>query len=318
MRHLLEQFETLHVRQYKIPRQSTRLLKLYFDPLRAHDRQALTPLMIRHWMNDIGTHSQSEANHCLSLLRSAFEWGKRYELFTGENPAKRVPMFRRYARTRYIKAEEMPKLVRVVNQERSDVRCYVLLCLLVGCRPMEAAAVQWSHIDVESGLWQKPTTKTGLPHTVPIPESLLELMKQLPRKAGNPYVFWTHRIGGHWSHTTAITHWHRVRQDAGIPDVRIHDLRRTCASWLAMNGENLSVIGTGVLNHTSLRNTAIYARLNTSPVKRALEANSQRILGGSLPEQPTPPAWIEPRPSVPPPPTTAPSPAENSTMEWPG
>lgn len=62
--------------------------------------------------------------------------------------------------------------------------------------------------------------------------------------------------------------------------VTIHDLRRSCASWLAISGENLAVIGRGVLHHTSLSHTGIYSRLNVTPVMRALEENSVRMLGG--------------------------------------
>ncbi|MEO7860245.1 MAG: hypothetical protein ABIU05_07330 [Nitrospirales bacterium] len=58
----------------------------------------------------------------------------------------------------------------------------------------------------------------------------------------------------------------------------IYDLRRTSASWLAISGENLAVIGGG-LNHTSLCHTGIYARLTVAPIARALEENSARMLG---------------------------------------
>jgi hypothetical protein len=71
--------------------------------------------------------------------------------------------------------------------------------------------------------------------------------------------------------------WERIRTAAGLPDVTIHDLRRTCASWLACHGENLAIIG-NVLNYSGLQHTAVYARLNISPVTRALEENSARML----------------------------------------
>jgi len=61
------------------------------------------------------------------------------------------------------------------------------------------------------------------------------------------------------------------------PDLRIHDLRRMCASWLAINGENLPVIQR-TLNHASLQSTQIYARLDTAPLRRALEDQSIRML----------------------------------------
>jgi integrase len=72
--------------------------------------------------------------------------------------------------------------------------------------------------------------------------------------------------------------WRRIRKRAGLPDVTIHDLRRTVASWLACSGENLAVIAR-VLGHTSLANTAIYARLNLAPVQSALTQHADMLLG---------------------------------------
>ena len=70
--------------------------------------------------------------------------------------------------------------------------------------------------------------------------------------------------------------WQRIRARAGLDDVTIHDLRRTCASWMAIHGTNLAVIQQ-VLNHSSLAHTGIYARLNQAPVSAALEENAQRM-----------------------------------------
>ena len=76
-----------------------------------------------------------------------------------------------------------------------------------------------------------------------------------------------------------------------MDDVRSHDLRRTCASYLAIQGENLPVIQS-VLNHRSLAPTSIYARLNTKATDRALQAQADRfcqsIQGAGLIEQVAP------------------------------
>ena len=57
---------------------------------------------------------------------------------------------------------------------------------------------------------------------------------------------------------------------------RLHDLRRTCASYLAMSGENLPTIQS-VLNHKSLAPISIYARLNTKATDRALQTQADRL-----------------------------------------
>jgi len=67
---------------------------------------------------------------------------------------------------------------------------------------------------------------------------------------------------------------------AGIHDVRFHDLRRTVGLCLAGSGVSLHLIGK-VLNHSDMSTTAIYARLNLTPVREALERNASKILEGA-------------------------------------
>jgi integrase len=120
----------------------------------------------------------------------------------------------------------------------------------------------------------------------PVPLALLKRIEALPR--WNEYVFpfegLRPRIAhkGHLSTSKIFYAWKRIRTAAGLPDVTVHDLRRTCASWLACNGQNLAIIA-NVLNHTTLSHTAMYARLNLSPVTQALEENSVRMLPPVVP-----------------------------------
>lgn len=55
-----------------------------------------------------------------------------------------------------------------------------------------------------------------------------------------------------------------------LPDLRIHDLRRTLGSWQAKSGSSLAIIGKS-LNHRSTQTTAIYARLDLDPVRESVE-----------------------------------------------
>lgn len=54
-----------------------------------------------------------------------------------------------------------------------------------------------------------------------------------------------------------------------IPDLRIHDLRRTLGSWQAKTGASMVIIGKS-LNHKNQATTAIYARLDLDPVRAAV------------------------------------------------
>lgn len=270
-------FLSNHVAQLSVAREMTGTIKKYFDPLRSHALVDITPLLVESWFHDIGQHSHAQANKSLSILRTMFEKAKDWRLFTGENPAQRVKTYRRIERERFVTPEEMPRLQAALAREYDDTQGYFLLCLLTGCRRTEGLTLRWADLDLERRVWRKSSTKTGRAHTVPVPAGLLDRLSALPHR--NEFVFATKR--GHWSCALAFERWAVIRTAAGLPDVTIHDLRRTCASWLAIHGENLAVIGRGVLNHTSLAHTGIYTRLNVSPVMRALEENSVRMLGSA-------------------------------------
>lgn len=59
-------------------------------------------------------------------------------------------------------------------------------------------------------------------------------------------------------------------------DLRLHDLRRTVGSWLAMDGASLPLIG-AVLNHSNPSTTQIYARIAEDAAGAALERHSAKI-----------------------------------------
>ena len=128
-------------------------------------------------------------------------------------------------------------------------------------------------------------TKNGTSHTIPLAEILIQRLQQLPRPT--VWVFPSRPNGknggqaGQRCRTAVRWMWERVRRRAGLPDVHIHDLRRTAASWLAINGESLPVISQ-MLNHKSLACTAVYARLSVAPVRHALNGNAERMLGPVL------------------------------------
>lgn len=288
IRHWMELFRRFHTCFYAHPHTTESRFKLYFPPLLDVRPSDLTRPVVMQWFHEIGRHSHMQANHALSLLRTMFTKAEEWQLWDGDNPASRIRWYKKDARTRFIQPEEMPALLESLALEAIPVQTFFLTCLLTGCRGGEARAMQWADLNLTQGLWHKPTTKTGTPHTVPLPPSLVAMLSSFPQTYD--WVFGSPRHhGGPVKKSTSFHHWRRIRERAGLPDVTIHDLRRTCASFLAISGENIAVIAK-VLNHTTLANTAIYARLNLAPVKAALGKHADTLLGmGSASTPPTSP-----------------------------
>ena len=65
-----------------------------------------------------------------------------------------------------------------------------------------------------------------------------------------------------------------------VPDLRLHDLRRTLGSWQARTGASLLMIGK-TLGHRSQQSTAIYARLDTDPVRQSVDRATAAIFAAA-------------------------------------
>ena len=277
-------YENNYAINLKSRRNISRRLERYIAPWASIELEALTRMQVIAWHQEIGhAHGFTGANQALQTLHALYVKALDWELYDGKNPADRIKKFPQHSRARFIQAHEMPVLLTVLSKERPQVEAFVLCLLFTGCRVGELRAAKWIDFDLEQGLWNKPTSKNGTPHTVPLAAVLLPRLHQLPRHTAWVFPSRPNRKknggqAGQWGRASVRYLWERLRRRAGLPDVRIHDLRRTTASWLSCNGANLPVIQ-AVLNHKSLASTQVYARLSVEPVRRALDEQAERMLG---------------------------------------
>ena len=85
-----------------------------------------------------------------------------------------------------------------------------------------------------------PDAKTG-PRMVPLTGQVLKVLDGIERAEGVPWVFLGAKAG---SRLACLSwHWRRIKQETGLHDVRVHDLRHSYASRALALGESLPVIG---------------------------------------------------------------------------
>src|SRR3981189_1329674 len=102
------------------------------------------------------------------------------------------------------------------------------------------------------------------------------MLYSLPSSGKSDWVFPSTSASGHI--VEPAKSWQRIRKRAGVPDVRIHDLRHTLASWLVGAGYSLPLIGRA-LNHSQIATTERYAHLALDPVREALERTAALMFG---------------------------------------
>ena len=224
----------------------------------------------------IGKKYQYRANRVLALVGTMFNLAKIWGLHEGENPTIGIELYKEEKRDRFLLQDEMPVFFSALAEEKDIyLKAAVLTLLLTGTRKSEALSMRWEDIDMTLGTWRIPKTKAGRPHYLPLPQQVKALLTALPRMKDNPYVFVGVKSGGHIVDIKKA--WERIKERTKISDIRIHDLRRTLGSWMAAGGDSLLLIGR-TLNHSQLKTTQIYARLQLDPIRAALQANATKML----------------------------------------
>jgi len=218
------------------------------------------------------------ANRTYEQLRAIYRKMREWRLYVGDSPCDGIPRFPSRERSRFLKSEELPRFFDALGRcENDDFRHFVLLSLATGGRKGNVLGMRWADLDLSAQLWtiRDLDSKNRGSMIIPLTAVALEVLN-VRRGNGSPWVFPAESASGHM--TDPRRRWVALLQDAGLEDVWIHDLRRSLGSWAAMGGAGLPVIG-AALGHRSSEATRIYARLQTAPVRTAMEQAQDAIFG---------------------------------------
>jgi hypothetical protein len=156
-----------------------------------------------------------------------------------------------------------------------------------GLRKDEIISLKWPMIDWQHAVFNLPDTKTGQ-RSVPVSSQVMTLLREIQEHTGQPRTGYVIRSRTGRRLTSLNKTWERIRVMAGIPDVRLHDLRHSFASDALMGGVPLAIIGK-ILGHRQPTTTQRYAHLSDRVVRDAIEQTSNRITDAAQPAQPTTP-----------------------------
>lgn len=255
-----------------------RLSEQYFVDWTTHR----TKREIRQW-HAAQLATPAHANKGLGFLKALYNWAINEELWDHDNPASGIRRHRTFDRERTMTEREVTRFMQATPQMFWKFRALALVLLTTGARLSEARTMEWTHLDLSAGSWTKPTTKNGRPHRVPVPRQTCAVLAQLLREGR--YVF-----PGHYEHPlscdAAEKQWGQLRRTEtkpgekwpalAMPDVRLHDFRRTIASRLLDQGAPILLIKS-VLNHYQSDITGIYARSSFDRQADALQQHADAL-----------------------------------------
>lgn len=234
------------------------------EPLKAIRRAS-----VEEWFDCYSKSAPGGANRTLDVLRQIFNHAIKCG-YLATNPTRGVLRNPRPKLTRFLSKVEVERLQTALDahQGRRSGRQQVdiiRLLLLTGCRKGELVRLQWSEVK-EDTLFLKDS-KTG-PRTVLLNAQAKGILDLQPR-TGSSYVF-PSPVDSSQPRSTELSLWRKVRRQAGIADVRLHDLRHTFASHAILQGVPVPVVS-HLLGHSGTRMTLRYAHVSDPDTEAAAE-----------------------------------------------
>jgi integrase len=220
------------------------------------------------------------ADRNLTLIKYVFNLAVEWEVIE-HSPAARVKLFKVDSKKeRYLNEDELAKLVHVLQTDNNRAVCLVALFLLsTGARRGEALKAKWSEVDIEHRVWRIPSenSKSKIARSIPLNDTALSVLAELRKSKVHERLFISPRTNKPLGNVTNV--WFRIRLKAGLPDLRLHDLRHQYASMLVNSGRSLYEVQQ-VLGHQDPKVTMRYSHLSTKSLQNAANTASDCI--GSL------------------------------------
>ncbi len=241
------------------------LLRLHLVPCFGEfrlNRITRSDVVAMHHAAKVKGYAAGTCNRMLVLLKFIFNCAIRWDILpTHSNPCVGVePFDDNGARERYLSQAEAKSLFDELGRNANvQVGKVVALLLYTGARKREVLDARWEHVDFKRRLLTVPLSKSGKPRHILLSDAAIELLKSLPREDDVPWVFFNPKTRK--PPVSIFCAWDSIRKKVGLPDVRLHDLRHSFASFLVNSGRSLYEVQT-LLGHHNPKVTMRYAHLS--------------------------------------------------------
>ena len=207
------------------------------------------------------------------LEKARMEWH-----WITENPAKKITRKRENKGiVRYLSDDERTALLEACKKSPWD-RLYllVILALSTGARQAELLNLRYSDLDLNKGEATLEDTKNNERRVLPLLPVVVNEIRSLTRRLDSDLLFPSNKDKD--KPYSFRSSWEIVLEAAEIENFRFHDLRHSCASYLAMDGASLLEIA-DVLGHKTLAMVKRYSHLSSDHKRKVIEGTFKDKLG---------------------------------------
>lgn len=233
---------------------------------------------------------KQQANRVLNIISAVYNFGINQDLYEGKNPTIGIRRFKSNSRDRFLNSEELKSFFMALEYEEQLFQDFFALSIFIGARKTAMLTMKYKQLDLELKRWRlsEDESKNNDVNIYVLPDIAVEILKRRAKENAllpvpSEYVFPGDGIYGHLIDPKRS--FDRIKTRMGVHDIWIHDLRRTLASYMAINNTSLPIIGRA-LNHKSQISTAIYARLSVDPVRDAVNSATTLMVQKAIKKPP--------------------------------
>lgn len=229
---------------------------------------------------NVERRSNSTINRYMTALGNAFTVATNEWEWMEENPMRKISKLSEpRGRVRFLDDEERERLLEACKVSTNpQLHILVVLALSTGARHGELINLRWSDVDWQRRVITLHDTKNKERRLLPLAHYALQLIEEHNklRNIASDLVFPSpSKPQRPWDSRSA---WDAALKRANIENFRFHDLRHSCASYLAMNGASLAEIAE-VLGHKTLQMVKRYAHLSEAHTAKVVQSMNERIFG---------------------------------------
>jgi integrase len=262
---------------------------VYAAHLKSHESKTLHWLAanVRELFETVGTKGSAEhgkaspgaANKLLQICKNLFDFCREQSVWDRPNPAinpntgrayDKFPLQKREAR---LTKEQTRRLVAAMRSKGPYWQDFFTIAVLTGRRLANVRTLRWDRIDLDEGLFLDPasTMKNKQVNHGAIAELTGSILRRLKAQA-EPDAEWVFPGRKRGKPIANPYHaWDKIRTDAGLPSLRIHDLRHNAGSWATGEGKTERAVGK-LLSHRSGSSTQRYQHANVDDARKAANA----------------------------------------------
>lgn len=271
---LVERFIAEHLPTIKPSSQRRYLMSL----------RALAPYFEGQYLDEIGrkqisdfisarrrTVTGSSVRRDLACLSAAFNRGVGWD-YCDHNPVNRTNKHHvreNPPRTRYLTQAEYERLL---THAAPYLRPMIVFAVETGLRLEEQLSMEWSQVRWDRNEIHIPVTKSGTPRTVPLTDGARTVLNDQPQHIRSSFV-WAKPDGSRYGKLTRGLAGAAKR--AGVSDLRWHDLRRTCGSWMLQRGVSIETVSKWLGHGSILVTQKSYAFLRTEDLHAAAGSRTE-------------------------------------------